>query len=207
MMEACRIPMLPPGPQKATSLRNLENILDGYIATADPPLSQLVPELMAMYPDAKVLCTMRDSESWVRSIMDIVRATQPTLASFLFFWIPSTRWLPKAGKAMEDLFAYRFGFRIRDEVSARQIWEKHHAWLEEIVPKEKLFFVDVKDGWGPICTALDLEVPDVPFPRLNDVGEVEEHFRKQAVKGLQRWAMFFGAVAGVIGVGSWYWKH
>ncbi len=29
------------------------------------------------------------------------------------------------------------------------------------VPKDKLFYVSVKDGWEPLCRALDLPVPEV----------------------------------------------
>lgn len=205
MIQACNLPTLPP-PQKETALQNLSSILQGYVATADPPLSLLIPELLTLYPEALVLCTVRDPQTWTRSILEISRAARPTLAGFIFFWIPSVRYLPTLVKNMSNLFEIRYGTGIKDETSAMQVWERHHAWLEEIVPKNRLFYVDVKEGWEPICKALGREVPDVPFPRLNEIGEAEEHFRKMAIKGLGRWGMVFGAVAGVLGVGYWYWR-
>lgn len=53
MDEVSRCINKPPA-EKQKSLRNLENILDGYVATNDPPLTLLIPELMEMYPNAKV---------------------------------------------------------------------------------------------------------------------------------------------------------
>jgi hypothetical protein len=32
-------------------------LLEGYVAVADPPLSLLCPELLELYPDAKVIVT------------------------------------------------------------------------------------------------------------------------------------------------------
>jgi hypothetical protein len=38
-------------------LRELQMLLEGYVAVADPPLSLLCPELLELYPDAKVIVT------------------------------------------------------------------------------------------------------------------------------------------------------
>lgn len=53
MDEVARCINKPPA-EKQKSLQKLYNILDGYVATNDPPLTLLIPELMEMYPDAKV---------------------------------------------------------------------------------------------------------------------------------------------------------
>ena len=36
------------------------------------------------------------------------------------------------------------------------------------VPEEKLLIYNVKDGWGPIVEFLDMDLPDEPFPDIND---------------------------------------
>lgn len=88
------------------------------------------------------------------------------------------------------------------------VWKRHTAWLEEIVPKEKLFFVDMKDGWEPLCKALDVPVPkDVPFPRLNDSKSFERMFKEWAMQGLLRWALVFGAVIALCGVAWAVWTR
>lgn len=44
--------------------------------------------------------------------------------------------------------------------------------------------------FGVAVQALDRPIPDIPFPRLNDAKDFEDHFKKLAVRGLARWALF-----------------
>lgn len=63
-------------------------------------------------------------------------------------------------------------------------------YLESSMPKEKLLYFDVRDGWEPLCKALDISVPDEPFPNVND-GKALHEFAKQCVRqGLVRWTFF-----------------
>ena len=36
------------------------------------------------------------------------------------------------------------------------------------VPPERLLVFDVREGWQPLCSFLQLPVPDFPFPNVND---------------------------------------
>ena len=36
------------------------------------------------------------------------------------------------------------------------------------MPEEKLLEFTVTEGWEPLCSFLELPVPDVPFPKVND---------------------------------------
>jgi hypothetical protein len=75
-------------------------------------------------------------------------------------------------------------------------------YLKRVVPQDQLFFFDVKDGWEPLCKILGRDVPDVPFPRVNDSKATEELAQKMVVKGLKRWAVIFAGLAA--GVALWY---
>ena len=88
------------------------------------------------------------------------------------------------------------------------IWDRHHAWLEENVPKEKLVYFDVRDGWEPLCKALDVPEPEgVAFPTVNESKAFEEGFKKLTRKGLLRWAMVTGAV-GTACTAAWiFWSR
>ncbi|KAF2025002.1 hypothetical protein EK21DRAFT_77511 [Setomelanomma holmii] len=66
---------------KAFFLETLKKILDGYIAKTDKPGAQFVPELLELYPDALVICTVRGQEGWGHSIRQIERVS--TTRSFL----------------------------------------------------------------------------------------------------------------------------
>ena len=48
-------------------LESLRSLTDGYVATADSSLCQFVPEILELYPDAVVICTIRDPNAWAKS--------------------------------------------------------------------------------------------------------------------------------------------
>lgn len=56
---------------RATTLCLLRRRTTGYAAITDAPASQFVPELLALYPDCKVIVTVRDPEAWVKSMQQI----------------------------------------------------------------------------------------------------------------------------------------
>lgn len=68
--------------------------------------------------------------------------------------------------------------------------------------------MSVKDGWEPLCKALDVPVPEgVPYPNLNDGESFEKVFKDLAIIGLWRWAAVFSVVA-VLTAGAvwWLWR-
>ena len=130
---------------------DLQLLLDGYVAVADPPLSILYAELLNLYPDAKVIVTIRDKEAWIKSMFLVIKTANPMLAGFLFFWLPSVRWLPRLVTALTNLFFQKYGVPMTDWETCMTTWERHHSQLEQLVPKDKLFYFNVKDGWEPLC--------------------------------------------------------
>jgi hypothetical protein len=59
----------------------LTEVLDGYEATVDWPGSFFYPELIELYPDAKVLLSVRDDEAWARSMQQTIWASSTTTCS------------------------------------------------------------------------------------------------------------------------------
>lgn len=186
-------------------MAKLKGLVDGYVATADPPLTLMVPELMELYPDAVVICTTREKEAWVNSAMQMVQIVlDPRYLGWLFFWIPSIRHIPTLYPAMKNAWQCRMRRPLEDREQAEKIWEEWPQWLRENVPKERLVFYDVKSGWGPLCEVLGVEVPEgKAFPRLNDKEELEGFFKEKAREGMVRWVGLVGGLVAVVGVG---WK-
>jgi hypothetical protein len=87
--------------------------------------------------------------------------------------------------------------------------ELHEDYLHRVVPPERLFFFNVKDGWEPLCKILNCPVPDEPFPRANDAKAMEDFFKGVVRKAAVRWLNFFGilGVAVAVGVTVWSWKR
>jgi hypothetical protein len=50
------------------ALRLIKERFNGYAAVTDAPASGLVPELLKLHPTAKVICTVRDSKAWEKSM-------------------------------------------------------------------------------------------------------------------------------------------
>ena len=44
----------------------------------------------------------------------------------------------------------------------------HNEKIRKLVPREKLLEFRVQEGWEPLCKFLGKDVPDVPYPRLNE---------------------------------------
>jgi hypothetical protein len=66
-----------------------------------------------------------------------------------------------------------FGGRFEDKDHAIGVFNRHNGEVQRRVPKGRLLVHEVKQGWGPLCEFLGVEVPDRPFPRLNDAAEVQ----------------------------------
>jgi len=73
-----------------------------------------------------------------------------------------------------------------------------------LVPKEKLHFFSVKDGWEPLCKILGKPIPNEQFPRANDAAAVEAFFKGMILKGLLRWAQVLAIGSGILGVALYY---
>ena len=99
------------------------------------------------------------------------------------------------------------GTAIQNKTDAYVVYDVHHAWLEEVVPKDKLFYFNIKDGWAPLCKALNVPVPETKFPHLNDAKSYEDVFKGFAIKGLLRWAVCFGIVSVLIGSITTLWMR
>ena len=50
-------------------------------------------------------------------------------------------------------------------------YERHNADVRRRAPVERLLEWRAPDGWDPICRALGLPVPEVPFPWTNQRSE------------------------------------
>ena len=140
-----------------------KTLFNGYQSAVDWPVAAYYRELMDVYPDAKVILTVRDPGSWHRSIMTtfyqarralVVRVTQaiPTLHQFL--------------TAMEYmLWQGIFQNRLEDREHATRIFENHIQEVKRVVPAERLLVFEARQGWEPLCSFLNVPVPvDKPYP-------------------------------------------
>ncbi len=173
-------------------------LFDGYQSTVDWPGCTFYEELMQVYPDAKVLLSVRDPESWYESTREtIYQINKRTSGSpFVFFLLRIfAPYIPGIGRIAKALVWERtFGGNFEDKVYAIAVFNQHIEEVKQRVPADKLLIYNVKEGWEPLCTFLEVEVPNKPFPHLNDrvsfigntnLGDVQKRaFRILLVAGL-----------------------
>jgi hypothetical protein len=145
----------------AGDLPDWNAFLSDYAAVVDWPACAFWYELSNAFPDAPVLLSSRDTDGWWKSASDtIFRVMQRPL--------PADEPTMSAQMAMvHELMAQRFTPEWTDEASAKAAYEAHNAAVRAAVPTSRLIDWHPGDGWQPLCAALELPVPDEPFPHMN----------------------------------------
>ena len=145
-----------------------EKIYSGYGACLDFPSCNYYKELMDAYPKAKVILTIRDDESWIKSWNVL---NNQILKSFTFKFlakIPNTSFYLQKQIHNEMILGPRGAFQGAKSDEERK--NKFNEWNQSVidyVPKDRLLVYQVKEGWEPICKLLNVPIPKIPFPYLN----------------------------------------
>jgi hypothetical protein len=139
-------------------------LFDGFGATVDWPSASFWPELGVAFPEAIVLLSTRDAAGWWKSASDTI----------------FRRWndrepSPVRGMA-EAIFQNRFTHALNDREACIAAYEQHNARVRSTVPRERLVEWSPGDGWGPLCAALKLPVPEAAFPHANTTEEFQARF-------------------------------
>lgn len=149
-------------------------VFGGYRAQVDFPGACIWRELLAAYPDAKVLHTVRDPNRWYDSTLETIYPAQTMVAP----WV--RRALPFIDQAFEvnDALIWQgvFEGRFEDRERAISIFEQRTAEVIGAVPPDRLLVFDVAQGWEPLCDFLDVPVPSEPFPHVNDRAAMRRRF-------------------------------
>ncbi len=149
-----------------------EVIFHGYRATVDWPSVAFWPRLMNYYPDAKLLLTTRDAESWYRSASNtIFKAMKEGMLSDE----PARR--ERIEMAKDIIVDGTFGGDLDDKTTVLAAYQKNIDRIYKEVPKERLIVFDSAEGWEPLCNALEVPIPTVPYPRVNTTEEFEQRWR------------------------------
>jgi hypothetical protein len=146
---------------------NWHAALQGFGSIVDWPGVKYWRELAAAFPAAKIILTYRDPKDWYQSFAQtIVRANR---AGVLHDPDPHTRGM---AELVEDVvFRQTFADRPEDENHATAVYFQHMADVLREIPRERLLFYNVAEGWNPLCGFLGLAVPAQAFPQTNSKSE------------------------------------
>ena len=62
---------------------------------------------------------------------------------------------------------------MHDKAFMMDFFERHAEAVKAFVGANKLLVYNVREGWEPLCTFLEVDVPNEPFPRLNQRGGLQ----------------------------------
>lgn len=159
-----------------------DDLLGDYGATVDWPGCTFYEEIMESYPDAKVLLSVRDPERWYEStrntIYRISKLTQRSRLSSLLRVFTPKRVKRTSRMVNEVIWEGTFSNNFEDREYAIEVFEHHNESVKQRVPEDKLLVYEVKEGWQPLCDFLGVEVPDTPFPHLNDTNDFQARIRR-----------------------------
>lgn len=145
-----------------------DKVFDGYGASVDFPSSGYWRELAAYYPDAKIILTTRDFDSWYASANETIWAFSEAIPGWMMV-------IPKIRKMKHMVYATIwdrvFDGKFVDKTATRQVFEQHEADVQAAFGPDRLLLFHPKQGWAPLCDFLGKPVPDGDFPNLNDRAE------------------------------------
>ncbi len=143
-----------------------------YGATVDAPSAYFWKELMQVYPDAIVVLTIRDAESWWKS------------ASKTVLKVGNSSQISEEQRAMSRVIPSPFQSKFpKNKESMIEAFERHNAAVRTGVPAQRLLVWNAKEGWEPICKALNLPIPDEPFPHTNTTKEFQREWFARRILG------------------------
>lgn len=127
------------------------------------PTISFLPQLINHFPQAKVILTVRDPDSWYESAATTIF---PGLEATTKHPDPEIRERSNLKRRMilEQVFSDRYW----DKTHAIKVYRNHVKAVNKLVPANRLLHYQVTDGWSPLCAFLGVTEPDDPFPRRND---------------------------------------
>ncbi len=151
-----------------------ETIFGGYQSTVDWPGGFYYRELMELYPDAKVLLSVRDPDAWERSMRKTVWGVMFGDEPMTFLSYAQAKVSPSWDaylRLMKGMLWEGRGTLSDDHYRPGALAEaavRHNDEVRRHVPPERLLEWSVTDGWEPLCTFLELPAPAAPLPHVND---------------------------------------
>ena len=145
-----------------------EKIYEGYGACLDFPSCNYYKELMDAYPESKVILTVRDDESWIKSWNVLNNQILKSFTFRILAKIPGTSF--KLQKDIHNKMILGKHGAFQGVKTDKEKMKKFNEWNESVinfVPKDRLLVYEVKQGWAPLCKFLNVDVPDIPFPYKN----------------------------------------
>lgn len=158
-----------------TGTTDWDALFEGYRSCVDWPGAFYWRELAAVYPEAKIILTVRPVDAWVKSIRSTIFPALTSVAE-----MPPGLARDRRGMTLEIIANRTFDNRLDDEPYLTDRFFRHVEDVRKFFPAERLLIYDVAEGWGPLCPFLGVDVPAEDFPFTNTTREFQERARERA---------------------------
>jgi hypothetical protein len=147
-----------------------EAVMPGYVACVDEPASYYWKQLSDAFPEALVILSVRDTDSWWASVLAADQYFEKELKRPDLITTERRKFLDFVTAIYPDM---QDG---PSENTERAFFESHNRRVLEYAERDRhfnqrLLVWRAEDGWEPLCNALDLPVPNFPFPHDNKRAE------------------------------------
>ncbi|KAK8061465.1 hypothetical protein PG994_007831 [Apiospora phragmitis] len=175
---ACDAKFVQHDPERTRKL--VRDAVRGYAGLVDIPGIWFVPELVALFPDVRVVLNTRPSVRWIPGILTGFERSVDELL------VANGREPGRYGSFILDLYQ-------NDIIKS--------------VPKEQLLVMEVKDGWPPLAQFLHKPVPDEDFPRVNEKAAFDRQARSILTKLVLTWVGIVVTTGSSVYLGWRLWQH
>jgi len=162
---------------------NWDELFADYNSIVDFPGAMFYKELANYYPEAKIILTVRDPQSWYESVKNTIYSFDPgvkfklRLVSKMPFSSDARNLLKVIQLNDKSIWDKYFEGKFENKEYAINKFKNHIDDVKRAIPKERLLIFESKDGWEPLCKFLGKEVPNSPYPRSNQ----KENFHQWAL--------------------------
>jgi hypothetical protein len=208
--EGLKAKFFPTFTSKPFGRAEFDNLLGDYEVVSDFPSIAFSEELIALYPEAKVIVVERDVDAWYKSFHDtlIIRIFSQVIYAIVA--------LDPTMLAFHEMTRYwvrgYFGANTQKELegTAKRVYREHYEMIRRVTPRKRLLEYKLGQGWEPLCQFLGEDVPAVEFPRVNDTADFGKRsnvmLKIAAGRVLRKCIWWLGSLSA-LGVGLWwYWK-
>jgi Sulfotransferase domain len=170
----------------------LPEIFGGYDSTVDWPGGFVYRQLAEAHPEAKVLLSVRNPDSWEPSYRDTIGAFCKS-DGLLRHLSDSRREIDSRWRRyleLVDRMLWDEGSPFADGWDPDAMKRQMLAYNEQVkatIPADRLLVWQVSEGWEPLCEFLEVAVPEEPLPHENDRDTFVGRVADGAIDALVAW--------------------
>ena len=146
----------------------------GYQAAVDWPAAAFWPQLMHVYPEAKIVLSIRDADKWFESARNTIFQSMDSNL------LAKDKVLRTRIEMLKEIIVDgTFDGDLTDKDKCIKIYKDNIERCKSEVPSDRLIEFDPSLGWEPLCRGLDCKIPQEPYPYVNKAAEFAHRWRNQ----------------------------